>query len=110
MNANYVGSNNINLLKPGGQLGTRLMGGKDAASPRYVFTSLKKITRGIFKTDDDPLLKYLDDDGFKVEPEYYWPIIPMILVNGTKGVGTGYSTEVPCYDPKEIIKYLKKLF
>lgn len=109
MNANYVGSNNINLFKPGGQLGTRLMGGKDAASPRYVFTSLKKITRHMFKTDDDPLLKYLDDDGYKVEPEYYWPVIPMILVNGTKGVGTGYSTEVPCYNPVDIIKYIKKL-
>lgn len=38
---NFVGSNNINLLQPIGQFGTRLQGGKDAASPRYIFTKLR---------------------------------------------------------------------
>lgn len=38
---NFVGSNNINLLRPEGQFGTRLSGGKDAASPRYIFTWLR---------------------------------------------------------------------
>ena len=82
MAQNFVGSNNINLLSPCGQFGTRLMGGKDAASPRYVFTKLETITRCIFHPHDDPLLAYLDDDGQSIEPEYYVPIIPMALVNG----------------------------
>lgn len=81
MAQNFVGSNNINLLSPCGQFGTRLMGGKDAASPRYVFTKLEKITRAIFHPLDDPLLNYLDDDGQSIEPSYYVPVIPMVRLS-----------------------------
>ncbi len=104
---NYVGSNNINLFVPNGQFGTRLQGGKDSASERYIFTKLNKITRMIFRKEDDAILDYLDDDGTCVEPIYYVPIIPMILVNGSIGIGTGFSTSIPCYNPKEIIQYIK---
>lgn len=104
---NYVGSNNINLLVPSGQFGTRLQGGKDSASERYIFTYLNKLTRKIFPQADDQILNYLLDDGDQVEPQYYYPIIPMVLVNGTKGIGTGFSTEILCYNPKDIIDYLK---
>lgn len=38
---NFVGSNNVNILQPLGQFGTRINGGKDAASPRYIFTMLR---------------------------------------------------------------------
>ena len=107
MAQNYVGSNNINLLVPSGQFGTRLQGGKDSASERYIFTYLNTITRMIYRENDDAILKYLDDDGFLVEPIFYAPIIPMILVNGTKGIGTGFSTDIMCYNPTEIIQYLK---
>ena len=104
---NFVGSNNINLFKPEGQFGTRLQGGKDAASERYIFTYLNPITRKIFSELDDPILDYIDDDGSSVEPIYYVPIIPMILVNGTKGIGTGFSTDIMCYNPLQIIEYLE---
>jgi len=86
----FVGSNNINVLMPNGQFGTRLQGGKDSASERYIFTQLNKITRMIFKKEDDVILNYLNDDGTPVEPVFYAPILPMILVNGTKGIGTGF--------------------
>ena len=109
MAQNFVGSNNINLLSPCGQFGTRLMGGKDAASPRYVFTKLETITRCIFHPHDDPLLHYLDDDGQSIEPEYYAPIIPMALVNGSEGIGTGWSTSVPTYNPRDIIRNLRRM-
>ena len=107
MAQNFVGSNNINLLVPNGQFGTRLQGGKDSASERYIYTYLNSITRIIYNVDDDKILEYLDDDGLLVEPIYYIPIIPMILVNGTKGIGTGFSTDIPCYNPLELINYLK---
>jgi DNA topoisomerase II len=107
MAQNFVGSNNINLLVPSGQFGTRLQGGKDSASERYIFTYLNKITRSIFPEMDDHVLKYLDDDGMLVEPLFYAPIIPMILVNGAKGIGTGFSTDIMCYNPLTIIEYLK---
>ena len=109
MAQNFVGSNNINLLSPCGQFGTRLMGGKDAASPRYVFTKLENITRLIFHPDDDPLLEYLEDDGQLIEPEYYVPIIPMALVNGSEGIGTGWSSSIPTYNPREIIANLRNM-
>jgi DNA topoisomerase II len=88
------GSNNVNLLTPSGQFGTRRMGGKDAASARYIFTKLEPIARAIFHPDDDALLNYLNDDGSSIEPEYYVPVIPMILVNGADGIGTGWSSAI----------------
>jgi DNA topoisomerase-2 len=102
----FVGSNNINLFMPNGSFGTRLVGGKDSASERYIFTQLSKITRQIFSEVDDNIIEYLDDDGDLVEPVYYTPIIPMILVNGAKGIGTGFSTDIMCYNPLDIIKYI----
>lgn len=103
MAQDYMGANNINLLRPNGQFGTRLMGGKDAASARYIFTQLEPITRALFPKDDDPLLEYLLDDGQKVEPKYYVPIIPMVLVNGSSGIGTGWATDIPTFNPREVI-------
>jgi DNA topoisomerase-2 len=108
MAQNFVGSNNINLLIPSGQFGTRLQGGKDSASERYIFTLLNKMTRHIFPEMDDHVLKYLDDDGQLVEPLFYAPIIPMVLVNGAKGIGTGFSTDIMCYNPLTIIEYLRQ--
>ena len=104
---NFVGSNNINLFEPCGQFGTRLQGGKDSASERYIYTHLNKITRFIFPEMDDNILKYLSDDGFPVEPVFYTPIIPMILVNGSKGIGTGFSTDIMCHDVNDIIQYIQ---
>lgn len=107
MAQNFIGSNNINLLYPSGQFGSRVKGGQDASSPRYTFTRLERITRCIFSEQDDKILKYLDDDGIPVEPQFYVPIIPMILVNGSRGIGTGFSTDIMCYNPIDIIRYLK---
>jgi DNA topoisomerase-2 len=106
MAQNFVGANNINLFMPNGQMGTRLMGGQDAASERYIYTQLSKITRFIFPEKDDSILTYLNDDGTMVEPIYYCPIIPMILINGSKGIGTGFSTNILSYKPTDIIQYL----
>jgi DNA topoisomerase-2 len=107
MAQNFVGSNNINLLKPMGQFGSRLMGGKDAASPRYIHTYLENIIRTIYRKEDTNLLNYLQDDGESVEPEYYLPVVPMITLNGVIGIGTGYSTDIPPYKPDDIICLLR---
>jgi len=109
MAQNFVCSNNINLLMPNGQYGSRLQNGSDSASPRYIHTLLNKLTTIIYKEEDNAILKYLDDDGYKIEPEHYMPILPMILVNGAIGIGTGYSTNIPCYNPLEIVSNLKLL-
>ena len=102
MAQDFVGSNNMNLLVPKGQFGTRLMGGKDTASPRYIFTQLSSHSNHLFSKHDDPLLTYVNDDGSWVEPEYFVPILPIILINGADGIGTGYSTSVPNYNLKDV--------
>lgn len=109
MAQNFVGSNNINILKPNGQFGTRLLGGKDAASPRYIWTKLDDLSTIIFNTNDEPILNQQNEDGIPIEPETYAPIIPMVLVNGTEGIGTGFSTEVLPYNPLKIIRNLKNI-
>ena len=103
----FVGSNNINILEPNGQFGTRLQGGSDSASERYIFTQLNPLTRFIFNEFDDKILNYLDDDGTQIEPEFYVPIIPFVLINGVSGIGTGFSSNIPSFEPIQIINYLK---
>ena len=105
---NFVGSNNINLLFPAGQFGTRMKGGKDAASARYIFTRLESVANAMFMVHDGPLLKYMEDDGAQIEPVHYVPIVPFLLMNGSSGIGTGYSTDVPCYNPVEVFRFLKE--
>jgi DNA topoisomerase-2 len=109
MAQNFVGSNNINLFEPNGQFGTRLSAGRDAASERYIFTQLNPITRLIYRAEDDAVLEYLDDDGQMVEPTFYAPIVPMVLVNGTKGIGTGFSTDIMCHNPLQIIDHIANM-
>lgn len=107
MAQNFVFSNNINLLEPLGQFGTRLSGGKDAASPRYIFTHLSPVARLLFPEVDDPLLTHKEDDGQSIEPEFYCPIIPLLLVNGSQGIGTGWSTFIPPHDPLDVLSYVR---
>jgi DNA topoisomerase-2 len=108
MAQNFVGSNNINLLMPNGQFGTRLQGGDDSASERYIFTLLNNLARAIFPDVDDSVLTYIDDDGTIVEPEYYVPIIPFALINGISGIGTGFSCNIQPYHPLATVDYLKR--
>ena len=105
----FVGANNINLLLPIGSFGSRLQGGKDAASSRYIYTSLNPLTRLIFSEHDDPILNYIDEDNMKIEPDFYLPVIPMVLVNGADGIGTGWSTNIPNFSPLDVIKNIRKL-
>ncbi|KAJ6750862.1 hypothetical protein OIU85_001405 [Salix viminalis] len=109
MAQDFVGSNNINLLLPNGQFGTRSVGGKDHASSRYIYTQLSPITRFLFPKDDDGLLDYLDEDGQTIERNWYMPIIPMVLVNGCEGIGTGWSTFIPNYNPRDVVANIRRL-
>lgn len=106
---NFIGSNNINLLAPNGQFGTRLQGGKDAASARYIFTNVSRITRTIFHPADEPILNNLFEEGLHIEPEYYMPVVPMVLINGADGIGTGWSTSIPNYNPKDVIENIRRM-
>lgn len=105
----FVGSNNLYVLMPNGSFGSRAQGGKDSSAPRYIFTELNPLTRKIYSKSDEPLLKYLADDESTVEPEWYIPILPMILVNGAEGIGTGWSTNIPPFNPVDIVNNIRRL-
>lgn len=99
MAQSYPGSNNLPLLFPDGQFGSRLENGKDSASGRYIFTRMQPYTRILFPEADDPLLRYVYDDNDKVEPEFYLPVLPMIMINGVStAIGTGFSCTIPPYN------------
>ena len=108
MAQNFVGSNNINILQPNGQFGTRIMGGSDSASARYIHTQLNPLVDYIFPLADFPLLDYINDDGIMVEPKWYCPILPMVLVNGMVGIGTGFSTNIPQFNPIECCNNIRR--
>lgn len=109
MAQNFVGSNNLNLLEPVGNFGSRDKGGKDAAAARYIFTTLTPLTRYIFHPDDDDVLDYLEDEGMRIQPQHYAPVVPMILINGNSGIGTGWSSMVPNYNPRDVVANLRRL-
>jgi len=104
----FVGSNNINCLEPSGNFGTRLAGGSDAASPRYIFTRLSPFARRVFSALDEPNYEYNTDDGRQIEPVVYCPVVPMVLINGADGIGTGWSTSIPNYHPVRVVENLKR--
>lgn len=107
MAQNFVGSNNISLLYNDGQFGTRL-NNKDMASARYIKTKLNYLVDFIFRNEDNVLLEYIEEEGMMIEPTYFVPIIPMILVNGcTVGIGSGYSCNIPCYNVEDLINWIK---
>lgn len=107
MAQNFVGSNNVNLLVPIGQFGSRLMGGQDAAQPRYIHTQLEPAVDSMFRKEDSGILKYLDDDGALVEPEFYQPVVPLLVINGALGIGTGFSTNIPPHNPSDVLSLLR---
>lgn len=102
MAQNFTGGNNINLLVPEGQFGSRQQLGNDHAAPRYIFTKLSRFARLIFPEEDDPLLDYMDEEGTMVEPNHYVPIVPLLLCNGAVGIGFGFATNIPSFHPLDV--------
>lgn len=103
----HVGTNNIAMLYPEGQFGTRLFKPSIHAAFRYIFTKLDPIARFVIPAADDTILDYHYDEGKRVEPCAYVPIVPMVLVNGAHGIGSGFSTHVPCFNPLDVMDATK---
>jgi len=103
MTQGFVGSNNLPLLVPEGQTGSRLQNGADAASPRYTFTKLQPYAHDLFLSADDGVLDYCVEEGVRVEPKFYVPVLPMVLINGSKGLAVGYSTVLPQHAVEDVV-------
>lgn len=102
---NFVGSNNLNWLEPIGQFGSRLS--PVPAAHRYIFTKLSKNFRQYFRKEDDIILEHLYEDEYKIEPNYFIPILPGVLLNGSQGIGTGFASTIFPRNPKELVSYIK---
>jgi len=107
MAQDFVGSNNINFFEPLGEFGSRLNNGEDASATRYIYTKPSQLLSYLLIEDDQDLLTHLVDENVKVEPETYLPILPNILINGAKGIGTGYSSYIPCHNPLDLMAWLR---
>ena len=102
----FVGANNLPYFKEDGQFGTRNMGGKDAAETRYANTRNEWWWHLVFKKDDEPLLVLNVDEGKFCEPVHLLPILPMHVINGAEGIGTGHSTWLPKHNPLDVCAWL----
>ena len=103
---NFIGAGNLNLLRPIGIFGTRSLNGKDHGAARYISVGNLSYLDVIFNKTDLQVLKKNYDDGVQIEPEYFVPIVPLVLFTGAEGIGTGWSTSVSCYNPDEIVANL----
>lgn len=96
----FPGSNNMNLLIPDGQFGTRLT--SDPGASRYISTALSPYFRQLFKKEDEVILQHNYTDGDKIEPVVYLPLLPLALINGVDGTGTGHASMMLQYHPDHL--------
>lgn len=101
----YAGTNNLSLIKKEGNFGSRFNHSNSAT--RYIFGSRSDIFNKVIKSEDFKILVHQEFEGTKIEPRFFVPTIPLILVNGSEGIATGFAQKILPRNPKEIIKYLK---
>lgn len=106
MAQSYIWKNNLPYFAEEGNYGTRNQNGKDHAAARYIYTRLRNWVRHVFLPEDDQLLEHLVDENTTIEPKRLLPIIPMWLINGAQGIGTGFSTNILKHSPSQVIDVL----
>ena len=108
MAQSHAGSNNINLFLSASIMGSRLNSRDKFTAPRYMTTGLSHIVPFLLRKEDDPVLTYRIDDGDKqVEPVVFWPVVPLDLLNGCLGIGTGWNTCVMPYHISDVVAACK---
>ena len=107
MAASFTGSNNYPLVTGHGNFGTRFSGAGSAAAPRYTYCSVSPISEKLFPSIDRELCIPQVFEGSVIEPMYMMPIFPVLFLNGTDGISTGWKTTIFPRNPKEILKYIR---
>ena len=101
---NYTGTNNINMLHPEGNFGTRLV--PEASAPRYIYTYGSDMFFKMFNKEDNPILEHQEFEGTKIEPKFMLPVLPLLLVNGAEGISSGFAQKILPRNPESIMKYI----
>lgn len=103
----FPGANNVPWLAKQGQFGTRLS--NKSGGERYINTKLHENWHTMFKKEDQDIVNYLYDDGDRIEPEYFIPIIPTILLNPGEGIGNGYKSDILGYNALDVAKACREV-
>lgn len=101
----FIGTNNIPLLQKKGNFGTRFS--QESSASRYIYTYGTPEFFELFKKEDIPVLKHQYFEGNKIEPMFYVPNLPILLINGSEGVSSGFAQKILPRDPKKIRQYIK---
>lgn len=109
MAASFVGSNNYPLVRGHGNFGTRFSGAGSAAAPRYTYCSISPISSELFMETDRDLCNPQVFEGTEIEPQYMMPIFPILFLNGTDGISTGWKTLIYPRNPKDILRYIRAI-
>lgn len=107
LGANYTGSNNLPLMTANGNFGSRLL--PAASAPRYIFTYGTDVLFKMFKKDDLKIIKNQEFEGQRIEPVFYLPTLPLLLINGSLGVSSGFKQTILQRNPVNIIEYIKSV-
>lgn len=100
----FVGAQNLPLMTREGSFGTRMI--PQAAASRYIRSAQEDYLKLIFRPDDNAVIGNQEFEGSIIEPKYYVPIIPMLLVNGSDGIAVGYAQRILPRDPAKLMKFI----
>lgn len=103
----FAGTNNMPLLEKSGNFGTR--SAHDASAPRYIFAKGSEAFFKMFDYEDDAILEHQTFEGFKIEPRFYVPVLPICAINGSEGVSTGFAQKILGRNPKNVAKYIQQI-
>lgn len=102
----FVGNNNLPLLMREGNFGNRFE--PEASAPRYILTLKEPIFDKIFIKEDNNILLNQNFEGTDIEPRFFVPTIPLILVNGSEGIATGFAQKILPRRVETIKEYIKE--
>lgn len=107
MAQNFVGSNNYSLIEGNsGGFGTRI--NPTCAANRYTKIALSSLLKTLINDKDEPIIGRQFFEGDYIEPQFFMPIFPILFLNGSHGLSTGFSQDIYARNPTEIIEYIKK--
>lgn len=102
----FPGTNNLPLLQKKGNFGTRFS--QEASASRYIYTYGTSKFFELFKKEDIPILKSQFFEGQQIEPMFYVPTLPILLINGSEGVSSGFAQKILPRNPSDIKKYISE--
>jgi DNA gyrase subunit A len=97
----YTFSNNYPLIEKKGYFGERME--TAPAASRYIECKLGKLTEYLLFDDMNQVTMIPNYDEKVMEPVCLLPKLPIMLLNGAEGIGTGFSSVIPSFHHSDIV-------